>query len=161
VVGFAASFSIAYYWPDRPTFVPTTANTAVTFMPTFPEHPELVLVHRPRSARALVEALDLGMRLGRGRAWVITGSRDELVALQRRATDVRLTSASGSAILALATDGRCRAPPRVPIDPCRRVGMPSPRSIGAGNRYDTARHPPPGALALRGGDPEPASPEAR
>jgi hypothetical protein len=35
VVGFAATFSFAYYWPDRPTFVPTTANTAVTFMPTF------------------------------------------------------------------------------------------------------------------------------
>ena len=37
LVTFAASFSFAYYWPDRPTFVPTTVNTAVSFMPTFPD----------------------------------------------------------------------------------------------------------------------------
>jgi hypothetical protein len=128
VVGFAATFSFAYYWPDRPTFVPTTANTAVAFMPTFPEHPNLILVHRPRSARALVEALDLGMRLGRGRVWVITGTRDELGALQRHAKDVRLTAASGNAILALATDRRCRAPtdgpdgPMPPTRGCPRLG---------------------------------------
>jgi hypothetical protein len=138
VVGFAASFSFAYYWPDRPTFVPTTANTAVTFMPTFPEHPDLVLVHRPRSARALVEAFDLGMRLGRQRAWVITGSRDELVALQRRAKGVRLISTSGSAILALAADGRS-----IGAGTLRYGAIPAPRTrwqFGA-----AARNPSPEA----------------
>jgi hypothetical protein len=39
LVTFAASFAFAYYWPDRPTFVPTTVNTAVSFMPTFPGPP--------------------------------------------------------------------------------------------------------------------------
>jgi hypothetical protein len=103
LVTFAASFSFAYYWPERPTFVPTTANTAVTFMPTFPDHPELVLVHQPRSPRAMVEALDRGMRLGGGRVWVITGSPVELITLQRRAPGVRFVPRSGSAVLALGT----------------------------------------------------------
>jgi hypothetical protein len=106
---FGASFSFAYYWPDRPTFVPTTANTAVTFMPTFPDHPDLVLVHQPSSVSAMVQALERAV-CGHGRVWVITGSAEELDALRRRATGMRFSSPSGSADLALATDGRCRAP---------------------------------------------------
>jgi len=39
LVTFAASFTFAYYWPDRPAFVPTTVNTAVSFIPTFPAAP--------------------------------------------------------------------------------------------------------------------------
>jgi hypothetical protein len=105
LVTFAASFSFAYYWPDRPTFVPmpATVPTAVGFMPTFPGRPELVLVHQPRSARAAVEGLDRGLRLGRGRAWVVTGSPDELPALRRRAEGVRFVARPGQATLAVAT----------------------------------------------------------
>jgi hypothetical protein len=102
LVTFTATFSFAYYWPDRPTFVPTVAKTAVTFMPTFPDHPDLVLVHRPGNARALVEGLDQSMRLGHGRVWVITGSSGELPALQRGARGVSFTAPFGSATLALA-----------------------------------------------------------
>ena len=103
LVTFAASFAFAYYWPDRPTFVPTTVNTAVSFMPTFPGRPELVLVHQPRSARAMVEGLDRGLSLGRGRVWVVTGSPDELAALRRRAEGVRFVARPGRATLAVAT----------------------------------------------------------
>lgn len=102
LVTFAATFSFAYYWPDRPIFVPGVAETAITFMPTFPDQPDLVLVHRPGSARAMVEGLDQSMRLGHGRVWVITGSSDELPALQRSAKGVSFTAPSGDAILALA-----------------------------------------------------------
>jgi hypothetical protein len=104
LVTFAASFSFAYYWPDRPTFVPTTANTAVTFMPTFPGRPDLILVHQPRSVRAMVDALGQGLRRGRGRVWVVFGAPVELHAIQRRAEGVRLVASSGGAVLALAED---------------------------------------------------------
>jgi hypothetical protein len=105
LVTFAATFSFAYYWPDRPTFVPTPASvpTAVSFMPTFPGRPELVLVHQPRSARAMVEGLDRGLRLGRGRVWVVIGSPDELARLQRRVQGVRFVARPGQATLAVAT----------------------------------------------------------
>jgi hypothetical protein len=106
LVGFAASFSFAYYWPDRPTFVPATVNTGVAFMPTFPDRPELVLVHQPRSPRGMAEGLERALRLGQGRAWVITGSADELPALRRRAEGVRLVARPGRATLALATAPR-------------------------------------------------------
>jgi hypothetical protein len=104
LVTYAASFSFAYYWPDRPTFVPTTVPTAVTFMPTFPGRPELIVVHQPRSVRAMVDALGQGLRRGRGRAWVVFGAPVELSALERRAKGVRLVAASGGAVLALADD---------------------------------------------------------
>jgi len=106
LVTFAASFSFAYYWPDRPTFVPTTVNTAVRFMPTFPGRPELVLVHQPKSARATVEGLDRALRLGRGRVWVVTGAPVELASLRRRAEGVRFVAGPGRATLAVA-----RTPP--------------------------------------------------
>jgi hypothetical protein len=105
LVTFAATFSFAYYWPDRPTFVPTPATvpTAVGFIPTFPGRPQLVLVHQPHSARAMVEGLDRGLRLGQGRAWVVTGSPVELSALRRRAEGVRFLAWPGRATLAVAT----------------------------------------------------------
>ena len=112
LVTFAASFSFAYYWPDRPTFEPTTVNTAVTFVPTFPDRPRLVLVHQPRSARAMAEGLDRGLGLGRGRVWVITGSPDELPKLRRRAEGVRFLARPGRATLAVA--GRARGLPSQP-----------------------------------------------
>jgi len=105
LVTFAATFSFAWYWPDRPTFVPATVPTAVGFMPTFPGRPELVLVHQPRSARAMVEGLDRALRLGRGRALVVTGSPDELRALRRRAEGVRFVARPGRATVAVASGG--------------------------------------------------------
>ena len=102
LVTFGATFSFAYYWPDRPTFVPNTVNTAVSFMPTFPGRPELVLVHRPGGTRALVEGLDRGLRLGQGRVWVVTGSPAELAALRRRADGVRFVARPGRATVAVA-----------------------------------------------------------
>jgi hypothetical protein len=103
LVTFAATFSFAYYWPDRPTFVPTTVNTAVGFMPTFPGRPELLLVHQPRRPGAMVEGLERALRLGRGRAWVVTGSPDELATLRRRAEGVRFTTGPGRATLAVGS----------------------------------------------------------
>jgi hypothetical protein len=105
LVTFAASFSFAYYWPDRPTFVPKPASvpTGVGFVPTFPGRPELVLVYQPGSARAMAEGLERALRLGRGRAWVVTGSPDELAALRRRAEGVRFVARPGLATLAVAT----------------------------------------------------------
>jgi hypothetical protein len=112
LVSFGASFSFAYYWPDRPTFVPTTVNTAVGFMPTFPGRPELVLVHRPGSARATVEGLHRSLRLGHGRVWVVTGSPAELAALRRRAEGVRFVARPGRATLAVAAgEGRYHRSP--------------------------------------------------
>jgi hypothetical protein len=105
LVSFGASFSFAYYWPDRPTFVPTTVATGVRFMPTFPGRPELVLVHQPRSARAMAEGLERALRVGRGRAWVVAGSPEELVKLRRRAEGVRLVARPGRATLAIAAAG--------------------------------------------------------
>jgi hypothetical protein len=106
LVTFAASFSFAYYWPDRPTFVPTPTSvpTAVGFMPTFPGRPELVLVHQPRSLGAMAEGLERALRLGRGRALVVTGSPDELAALRHQAPGVRFVARPGRATLAVATD---------------------------------------------------------
>jgi hypothetical protein len=105
LVTFAASFSFAYYWPDRPTFVPATVNTAVGFMPTFPGRPELLLVHQPRSPRAMVDGLERALRLGRGRTWVVTGSPDELATLRRRAEGIRFTTRPGRATLAVGGGG--------------------------------------------------------
>jgi hypothetical protein len=112
LVTFAASFSFAYYWPDRPTFVPTTVRTAVTFMPTFPDRPELVVVHNPRSVKPMIDGLGRGLRLGRGRAWVVFGAPVELAAIERRAKGVRLVASSGGAVLALADDAAGSAPRR-------------------------------------------------
>ena len=68
-----------------------------------PQPAELVLVHQPRSTRAMVEGLDRGMRVGRGRVWVVTGTPDELAALRRRAEGVRFVARPGRATLAVAT----------------------------------------------------------
>jgi hypothetical protein len=109
LVTYGASFSFAYYWPDRPTFVPTTAPTAVLFMPTFPDHPELVLIHQPRDPQAIDEALDRALRQGHGRAWVVSGAPDELDAVQRRAAGARVVASPGPAALVQA-DGATGLP---------------------------------------------------
>src|SRR6266568_5066544 len=69
VVNSAGTFPFAYYWPDQPTFVHTNQSTAVDFMVTYPDHPELVMVNgsnfggvAPAMAKAHAAA---------GRIWVI------------------------------------------------------------------------------------------
>ena len=51
----------------------------------------------------MAEGLDRSLRLGRGRAWVVTGSPDELATLRRRAEGVRFVARPGRATLAVAT----------------------------------------------------------
>jgi hypothetical protein len=46
VVGWAASFPFAYYWPERPTFAPTKIPTAVLFQVQYPDRDDLVLIGR-------------------------------------------------------------------------------------------------------------------
>src|SRR6266498_107585 len=68
VVNSAGTFPFAYYWPDQPTFVHTNQSTAVNFMVTYPDHPELVMVNGSRLgvAPAMARAHAAGDRI-----WVI------------------------------------------------------------------------------------------
>jgi hypothetical protein len=68
VVNGGGTFSFAYYWPDRPTFVRTTENSAVNFMVTYPDHPALVMVHG--GPAGIVAAMARAHANG-GRIWVV------------------------------------------------------------------------------------------
>jgi hypothetical protein len=71
VVGSAASYPFAYYWPERPTFTPTTARTAVLFQVDYPGRPDLVLT-RGRQA-ALIEGAvrQAAARSASRRVWLV------------------------------------------------------------------------------------------
>jgi hypothetical protein len=69
VVNSGGTFPFAYYWPDRPTFVRTTAPTAVNFMVTYPDHPALVMVHSSAPGE-LAQAMARAHANG-GRVWVV------------------------------------------------------------------------------------------
>jgi uncharacterized membrane protein YoaK (UPF0700 family) len=72
VVGWAASYEFGYYWPDRPTFVPTTSGSTILFEVTYPERRELILVTPWRSAVAINRALqEAASRSTSGRVWVV------------------------------------------------------------------------------------------
>jgi hypothetical protein len=72
VVGPAASFMFAYYWPDRPTFAPTTVATAVLFQVEYPERGDLVLVRRQRRPELIHGALrEAASRSSSHRVWVV------------------------------------------------------------------------------------------
>jgi hypothetical protein len=79
VVGPAASFAFAYYWPERPAFTATAGATAVLFQVEYPGRPDLVPVRfgRPDPIRgALREA---AARSRSGRVWLVlaeAGDRD-------------------------------------------------------------------------------------
>jgi hypothetical protein len=79
VVGSAASFAFAYYWPQRPTFAPTTARTAVRFQVEYPGRSDLVLV-RPRRPDLIHGALrEAATRSSSRRVWLVlaeAGDRD-------------------------------------------------------------------------------------
>jgi hypothetical protein len=69
IVNSAGTFPFAYYWPERPTFVRTTQPTAVSFMVTYPDHPNLVMVDGGRGT-GVVPALERARANGR-RIWVV------------------------------------------------------------------------------------------
>ena len=69
VVNSAGAFAFAYYWPDRPTFIRSRLPTAVNFVATYPENPELVMVNDSAVA-AVVPAMARAHAAGR-RIWVV------------------------------------------------------------------------------------------
>jgi hypothetical protein len=72
VVGWAASFMFAYYWPERPTFAPTTIPTAVLFQVEYPGRGDLVLVRRWRRPELIHGALgEAASRSRSGRVWLV------------------------------------------------------------------------------------------
>ena len=80
VVGMAASFPFAYYWPERPTFAPTTVATAVLFQVEYPGRRDLMLVRirrRPDLIRGAVQ--EAAVRSSSRRVWFVlaeAGDRD-------------------------------------------------------------------------------------
>jgi hypothetical protein len=72
VVGSAASFAFAYYWPERPTFAPTTVITAVRFQVEYPGRRDLVLVRSGRRPDLIPGALrEAAARSSSGRIWLV------------------------------------------------------------------------------------------
>jgi hypothetical protein len=102
LVTFGASFSFAYYWPDRPTFVPTTVPTAVDFMPEYPDRPDLLLVHWPKDTRFALAAAEQ-----HGRVWVIAIDPHEIPGLLHPPHQ-RFASPAGSLLPALVTTDASR-----------------------------------------------------
>jgi hypothetical protein len=82
VVGPAASFAFAYYWPQRPTFVRTALPTGVLFQPEYPGHADLLLVHQRRRPDLVHGAFrQAAARSSSGRVWLIlaeAGDRDAI-----------------------------------------------------------------------------------
>jgi hypothetical protein len=80
VVGAAASFSFGYYWPERPSFAPTTVPTAVLFQVEYPGRGDLLLLRRRKRPDLMLAALrEAAARSGSGRVWVVlaeAGDRD-------------------------------------------------------------------------------------
>jgi hypothetical protein len=76
----SASYPFAYYWPERPTFVPTTVGTAVLFQMEYPGRSDLVLVRRLRQPDLIRSAVrEAAARSGSGRVWLVAaeaGDRD-------------------------------------------------------------------------------------
>jgi hypothetical protein len=80
VVGAAASFMFGYYWPERPSFAPTTVPTAVLFQVDYPGREDLVLLRRRRPPELILATLhEAAARSRSGRVWVVlaeAGDRD-------------------------------------------------------------------------------------
>ena len=89
VVGAAASFGFGYYWPERPTFTPATATTAVRFQVDYPGRDDLVLVHRRLQPEAIAEGVrQAAARSRSGRVWlVLAEAGDRSPAWRQAATD--------------------------------------------------------------------------
>jgi hypothetical protein len=72
VVGAAASFIFGSYWPERPSFAPTTVPTAVLFQVEYPGRRDLVLLRRRKRPELIFAALhEAAARSRSGRVWVV------------------------------------------------------------------------------------------
>jgi hypothetical protein len=71
VVGAAASFPFAYYWPERPTFVPTTVRTAVLFQADYPGRLNLMLVRERRPALIDSALREAAAQSSSRRVWLV------------------------------------------------------------------------------------------
>jgi hypothetical protein len=71
VVGRNASYAFAYYWPQRPTFVPTTTGSAVLFQVEYPDQPDLVVTHVRAQAEADAAIRQARARTRSGRIWLV------------------------------------------------------------------------------------------
>jgi hypothetical protein len=71
VVGPAASFAFGFYWPERPTFRPATASTAVRFQVDYQGRDDLVVVHQPPGWPGIVTGMRQAARSRSGRVWVV------------------------------------------------------------------------------------------
>jgi hypothetical protein len=72
VVGAAAAFGFGYYWPERPSFNPATARTAVRFQVDYPGRDDLVLVHQRLVPQAILDGMGQAAARSRsGRVWVV------------------------------------------------------------------------------------------
>lgn len=71
VVGAAASFPFAYYWPERPTFAPTTAGTAVLFQVDYPGRPDLVVLRGRLPAMIHGALREAAARSSSHRIWLV------------------------------------------------------------------------------------------
>jgi hypothetical protein len=80
VVAAAASFTFGYYWPQPPTFAPTTVPTAVLFQVEYPERDDIVFLRRRKRPDLMLAALrEAAARSRSGRVWVVlaeAGDRD-------------------------------------------------------------------------------------
>ena len=72
VVNHGAQFGFAYYWPDRPSFLPTDSSTAVRFRIDYPGRRELVVAHR-KDPVVMAGAMDRALAARPGRIWVVLG----------------------------------------------------------------------------------------
>jgi hypothetical protein len=72
VVGWAATFTFAYYWPEQPTFAPTTISTAVLFQVEYPDRPDLILIRRTKRPDLVFGAVRrAAARSSSGRVWLL------------------------------------------------------------------------------------------
>jgi len=72
VVGWAASFAFAYYWPDQPAFSPTQNGSAVLFRVGYPGRRDLVLTPQWRVQSLADHALRAAAaRSSSHRAWLV------------------------------------------------------------------------------------------
>jgi hypothetical protein len=68
VVSHLDAYPFAWYWPDRPTFVPAPPSSTVRFEPLYP--PTVAIVARGSDAAAIQQALDQRAP-GTRRVWVV------------------------------------------------------------------------------------------
>jgi hypothetical protein len=88
VVGWAASFPFAYYWPDRPTFAPTTIPTAVLFQVQYPDRDDLVLIGRTKRPDLVFGAVrEAAARSGSGRVWLVAAESGDRSSAQIKSLD--------------------------------------------------------------------------